>query len=368
MDDGRRGPGAILEARNVTFRRGRSVVLEDISLAVQPSDRVAILGPSGSGKTTFLRLLAGLERPSEGAVQVRTVGNRSAAKRPAVGLVFQDLALFPHMSVSQNVAFALLRHNLPASERIARATYFLDRAGIGHLAGRFPHTISGGEQRRVALVRTLASEPSVALLDEPFASLDRHLIWSFSDWLDEVQSASSIPLVLVTHHVEWALRWARHILLLHEGRVVDSGPPEHMYSYPISLFSAEFLGQCNVIGESHIHSIEPVSGCSHTVSVVVRGLGRALAHCRSSLGVRHALLVRPEDIEVDSDRKEGHWFPSSIKRLSSSGNRDHLRIALDVGLSLDIETPRLAVERRTVGSRIYLKWPPRHAVVLPLEG
>lgn len=220
--------------------------MEDISFSIDAGEIVCLLGPSGCGKTTLLRLASGLESPEIGEIYIG--GQRVAhggrivppEKRP-ISMVFQDYALFPHLNVLQNVVFGLKR--ISPSERYRRARSVLERVGLTAVQDRFPHTLSGGQQQRVALARAIALHPSVMLMDEPFSNLDINLRFAVREETRNILRAEGSATLLVTHDGEEASQLADRILLLNQGRVVQTGSPEDFYFAPETPFAARFFGE-----------------------------------------------------------------------------------------------------------------------------
>ncbi|HEY7689535.1 MAG TPA: ABC transporter ATP-binding protein, partial [Dongiaceae bacterium] len=229
---------------------GSVAVLRDVSLQVRAEEILCLLGPSGCGKTTILRLAAGLETPRQGTIQVgeRMVTGNGAfvpPERRDVGLLFQDYALFPHLTIAGNIAFGLKK--LPEAEQTTRVAEMLQ---LTHLTGRgesYPHMLSGGEQQRVALARALAPRPKVLLLDEPFSNLDTQLRQKVRDETLHVLKEVGTAVVLVTHDPEEALFMADRIALMQKGRIVQVGEPSELYFKPAETFAAEFFGEVNRI-------------------------------------------------------------------------------------------------------------------------
>ncbi|TYO89958.1 iron(III) transport system ATP-binding protein [Oceanicella actignis] len=224
---------------------GRRVV-DDVSLEVEPGELVCLLGPSGCGKSTTLRIAAGVERQDAGTValdgRVVSDGVRHAPPEArSIGLMFQDFALFPHLTVAQNVAFGLPR------ARAAEAETYLRRVGLGGYGDKFPHMLSGGEQQRVALARALAPRPRVMLMDEPFSGLDQRLRDEIRDDTLSVLKEEGTGVLLVTHEPEEAMRMADRIALMRGGRIVQVGAPYHIYNHPADLEAAAFFSDVNVI-------------------------------------------------------------------------------------------------------------------------
>ncbi|HEX2105817.1 MAG TPA: ABC transporter ATP-binding protein [Solirubrobacteraceae bacterium] len=237
---------ATVELDNVTKRFGAAVAADRASLAVGTGELVALLGPSGCGKTTLLRLIAGFEAPDAGTVRVAgepVAGPRWVPpERRHVGMVFQDYALFPHLTVAENVGFGL-----PRRARAGRATEVLALVGLDGVGGRYPHELSGGQQQRVAVARALAPDPAIVLLDEPWSSIDPVLRSSMRDELAAILRAAGTTVLLVTHDQEEALALADRIALMRDGRIVQVDAPERLYHAPVDRWAAEFLGVANFV-------------------------------------------------------------------------------------------------------------------------
>jgi iron(III) transport system ATP-binding protein len=221
--------------------------VSDLSLEAAPGEVLCLLGPSGCGKSTTLRIAAGVERQSAGVVKINgTVVSddfrHDSPETRGVGLMFQDLALFPHLSVLGNVAFGVRGEN-----RIEQARAALARVGLACAASRYPHEISGGEQQRVALARALASQPQVMLLDEPFSSLDHRMRDAVRDQTLGLLKESGVTVLLVTHDPDEALRMSDRIALMRKGKIVQTGAPYHIYNHPIDREAAAFFSDLNIV-------------------------------------------------------------------------------------------------------------------------
>ena len=272
----------------VTKRFGDVVAVDAASLCVDRGEVVALLGPSGCGKTTLLRLVAGFERPDAGTVEVAGRVAADAAtwvppERRRVGMVFQDYALFPHLTVAENVGFGL-----PRKERATRVGALLATVGLDGLGKRYPHELSGGQQQRVALARALAPAPELVLLDEPWSNVDPFLRESLRAEVTEIMRPLGVTVVLVTHDREEAFSLADRIALVRDGRVVQEGTSEELYYAPATRWAAEFVGAANVL-EGRV-----VAGRVETSIGVFPANG-------SAREVDARVLVRPELLELEPD-------------------------------------------------------------------
>lgn len=237
-----------VEFRGIGMSFGGKVAVADINLSIDQGDFVVLLGPSGGGKTTLLNILGGFLNPTEGRVFIdgQDVTPTPPAKRPTT-TVFQDYALFPHMSVAGNIAFGLKMRKVPKQEQEKRIERALEMVGLGHLAERRIHEMSGGQRQRIALARALVVEPSVLLLDEPLGALDLKLRRQMQEELKAIQKRVGTTFVHVTHDQEEAMAIADTIVVMNNGRIEDVGDPERIYLRPASLFSADFMGESNLI-------------------------------------------------------------------------------------------------------------------------
>jgi iron(III) transport system ATP-binding protein len=321
--------GSGVEVEGVTFGYGGTRVLEDVSLDVRRGEFFAFLGPSGSGKTTLLRLIAGFGLPERGRI---TIGGRDATRLPPwarnVGLVFQSYALWPHMTVAENVAFGLEQRKVPRAEREARARAALDLVGLAHLIDRRPAQLSGGQQQRVAIARTLAIEPEVLLLDEPLSNLDAGLRAGVRQELVELQRRLGLTTILVTHDQEEANAAADRMAVLDGGRVLQTGTPTQLYDHPANLFVAGFLGRANLIeGEVRDGAFHAGEVCFALAPGVVPGPG--------------TLALRPQGIRILRDAAEAADLAARVVHSEFLGG--HVRYALEVsgGLRLTVDEPHL---------------------------
>ena len=240
-----------LELTNVSHRFGETLAVDDVSITVEPGEFVCLLGPSGSGKSTLLRLAAGLEMLQSGRIAIdgATVAEGGHARqlppeKRGVGLMFQDYALFPHLTVAQNIGFGL-RNGTRDSAWIERA---LTDMHLAHLGARYPHTLSGGQQQRIALLRALAPTPAIVLLDEPFSGLDEHLRQRVRQETREILAESGVTTLMVTHNPEAAMFLADRIVVLNDGRVAQDASPVEIYTAPADPFIVRMFGPANEFG------------------------------------------------------------------------------------------------------------------------
>lgn len=233
---------------NVTKRFDQFVAVEKMNLTIEPGEFMAIMGPSGCGKTTTLRMLAGLEQPSEGIIRIDgEVMNNVPPHERDTPLVWQSLALFPFLNARENVEFGLKMRGVDAGDRRKRALDWLDRLGIAEFAERNVETLSGGQKQRVALARSLVTEPRILLLDEPLSALDAHLVIRMQSMLTRLQRELGITFVYVTHSQSEAFAMADRVVVMSEGDIAQVGKPKDIYRAPANRFVAEFVGCNNII-------------------------------------------------------------------------------------------------------------------------
>jgi len=329
-----------LELVGVSHRYGPLVAVRELSLSVAPGEIVCLVGPSGCGKSTLLRLAAGLEDLQTGEVRIAgsTVADRRGTVPPEkrdVGLVFQDYALFPHLTVRDNVRFGLTR--LPQAEQRDRADVALAQVGMTDYAGAYPHMLSGGQQQRIALARAMAPRPRVLLLDEPFSGLDTRLRAQVRDDTLHVLQQQGAATVIVTHDPEEAMFLADRIALMEGGRLVQLGSPVELYTRPADAFAASFFGEVNRLAGT-------VRG-----GAVATPVGRVPAPHLND-GARAEVLIRPEALLLSSDPSDTAPIVARVEAARLLGRTSLVHLSLRPAAAEDEpETVPLHIHARVPG-------------------
>lgn len=322
-----------LELREIFKDYDQKPLLRGVSFTVGAGLTCCLLGPSGSGKSTLLRIIAGLEQPDSGQVlwEGQDLAGVAVHQR-RFGLMFQDYALFPHLSVQQNVAFGLRMQNLPAEEVQTRTRQALEQVKMASFASRKVTDLSGGEQQRVALARTLAPRPRLIMLDEPLGALDRSLREELTGELRGLLKSSGIPAIYVTHDQEEAFAIADRLLLLHEGRLVQSGPPAGVYRAPVSAWVARFLGRNNLV-EGSLASTDPMR--------IDTPLGKLETSCslpeNLPLGSQVTLLIPAESASIEKDAVHTQPFAGRVEDAVFRGKDFRVRLTCAEGIRLEFE-------------------------------
>jgi spermidine/putrescine transport system ATP-binding protein len=290
---------SLLEVRNVTRRFGDFVAVDDVSFSVSAGEFFTLLGPSGCGKTTLLRMIAGFDEPDAGSIVLDGVDLKSTPpERRPIHTVFQSYALFPHMTVAQNVAFPLRMAGKQQSEIRAKVIDALNQVKLVEKSGQFPHELSGGQKQRVALARGLVNRPRLLLLDEPLAALDAKLREELQIELINLQKDVGITFVYVTHDQTEALALSHRIAVMNRGHIEQLDEPSRIYSFPATRFVADFIGHCNLF-DGKVTGAEPANGGA-LIDLDVEGLGRIRARAPETVraGSVGSLAVRPERIRI----------------------------------------------------------------------
>ena len=350
---------SVVEIQGVTKRFGETPALEDVSLRIEEGELFALLGPSGSGKTTLLRAIAGFVNPEAGTIRIDgdAMYNLPVHRRD-IGMVFQHYALFPHMSVFDNVAFGLSVRHVAKAKMAERVRAMLALVQLDGYEERRPGQLSGGQQQRVALARALVTTPRVLLLDEPLGALDKRLRRQMQIELRQIQREVGITTVFVTHDQEEALTLADRIAILDAGRIVQSGPPQAVYERPRTVFAADFLGDSNFF-----------TGRARGGGRVLAPWGRELVTSEFPVdaGGEVILAVRPEKLRI---ARVGEPVPGGTNHLAGTvtsvlyaGSTITYRVACG-----EVEVTVLEQNREATpiaqGEPVTVSWRPEHTVVV----
>jgi sulfate/thiosulfate transport system ATP-binding protein len=340
-----------IELRGIHKTFGAFVALDRIDLEIADGELVALLGLSGSGKTTLLRIIAGLENPTAGTVQFFGHDARWLSVRDRkIGFVFQHYALFRHMTVFENVAFALRvlprRLRPPESTIKAKVHELLQLVQLVFLADRHPSELSGGQRQRVALARTLAAEPKILLLDEPFGSLDARVRQELRLWLRRLHEQLRITCVFVTHDQDEALELADRVVVMNGGKIEQIGAPEEVYHRPRNAFVASFLGNVNLFHGRIEDGRVFIGDTSLEIS-------SANGHARDG---RAMLYVRPHLLEIDRSPRGTSSFAATVRNVNPAGPQVRIELTAEWGDSLhaDIDHERFQKLDIRPGSKVFL--------------
>jgi iron(III) transport system ATP-binding protein len=346
-----------LEFRGVGHAYDGVPVLSDVDLAVAPGEVLSLVGPSGCGKSTLLRLAAGLEPLSVGSIWIdgRLVSGGKVQVAPEdrrLGFVFQDIALFPHLTVAENAAFGLRRRAAPERRRMT-ALAALDQLGLARFAEAYPHTLSGGQQQRVALARALAPDPKLMLLDEPFSGLDARLRDRLRDETLDLLKARGCAAVVVTHDPEEAMRMGDRLAVMSEGRIVQCGTPSELYRRPASAFVAGFLGEV----ERFEGTVKDGQVATPLGPVPAPGLPH---------GIAAVVLIRPEGVVVEDAIVNGS-AEARVLDARLLGRTSLIRMAVD-GIAAPLHSRMPGDVLPEPGARVSVRLDCRRAHVFPLAG
>lgn len=334
---GRRDGEPLVELRGIRKAYGDALAVDHVDLGIDRGEFVVLLGPSGSGKTTILSMIGGFVAPDAGTVHIegKEVTGLPPSRRPTV-TVFQDYALFPHMNVAANVGFGLEMRKVARRERRRRVVDALALVGLGGFGARAIHQLSGGQRQRVALARAIAVEPTVLLLDEPLGALDLNLRRQMQEELVGLQKQIGTTFIHVTHDQDEAMSIADRIVVLHQGRIEDLGPPDRVYLRPATLFTATFMGESNVLDAS---VVESRNGSLRVRTAIAEWTLEGAAASGSTL----RLSVRPEHLKLDPPGDALSFGRVRIREVSFQGT--HRRcLAAPVGSGEPVLLVRVPVE------------------------
>ncbi|WP_428418869.1 ABC transporter ATP-binding protein [Methylibium sp.] len=344
---------------------GGAVAVNHVSIDIAQGEIFALLGSSGCGKTTLLRMLAGFETPTSGRIVLngQDLAGMPPYERP-INMMFQSYALFPHLTVWDNIAFGLRRDGMPKDEVAQRVDAMLKLVQLGKYGKRKPHQLSGGQQQRVALARSLAKRPKLLLLDEPLGALDKKLREETQIELVNIIEEVGVTCVMVTHDQEEAMTMASRIAIMSEGKVLQVGAPADVYETPATRFVADFIGNVNLmdgtLSEDHPdHVVISCKDCSHFVGHGITG----------TEGMTVSVAVRPEKIGLGPDEPPGphNRARGTIKDLSYFGSFTVYHLQLDSGAVLKISQSNVERHRDvelTWGDTAWASWSPSSQVVL----
>jgi putative spermidine/putrescine transport system ATP-binding protein len=353
--------GARIELTGLTKRYAGFVAVDDVSLEIEPGEFMTLLGPSGSGKTTTLNIIAGFVGATAGTLTVDgTAIESTPAHKRNMGMVFQHYALFPHMTVAENIAFPLKQRRVPKARRAELVAAALATVHLGEYGHRYPRELSGGQQQRVAVARAIVYSPRVLLMDEPLGALDKKL----RDWLQleikRIHAELGTTFVYVTHDLDEALVLSDRIAVFNNGRIEQVGPAAELYERPSTLFVAKFLGESTVLrGEAS------PEGADSTVGVCARAL-RAPGRVE---GTRAALVMRPERLAVRPGGQEAEpgWnaLPATVIGEIYLGSSRKLELTLPDGSPALVREQAGALSEARTGDEVTLTWRVADSVLLP---
>jgi putative spermidine/putrescine transport system ATP-binding protein len=337
---------------------GTTMAVHDFNLEAEKGEFVSFLGPSGCGKTTTLRMIAGFEQPTAGTITVdgTDITNRPPNRRN-IGMVFQSYALFPNMTVADNIGFGLKVRKRPKDQIRTRVAELLELINLPDKGGRFPYQLSGGQQQRVALARALAIEPEVLLLDEPLSALDAKIRVALRKEIRSIQRQLGITTVYVTHDQEEAMSLSDRVVVMSEGRIEQIGPPPQIYNFPATPFVASFVGTLNLLPAKVVDAaagIVSVAGQTiRTPKAIETGPDRPVT-----------VALRPEAVEI-GEAGGSNRLIGPVEDVSFLGSivRTRVRIGDDASVSLDqFNDPALA--SAAIGDRVTISFPPEATLVL----
>ncbi len=350
-----------VDLAGVTKRYGDAVAVDDLSLTIQPGEFLSLLGPSGCGKTTTLRMIAGFEHPDEGDIRIsgRSVLGLPPHRRE-VNTVFQAYALFPHMSVAENVAYGLQQRRVPKAEQQQRVAEALDMVQLRRFADRKPTQLSGGQQQRIALSRALINRPSVLLLDEPLAALDRQLREEMQVELKLLQGRLGTTFVFVTHDQGEALSMSDRIAVMRNGAIEQLDAPATIYSEPASAYVASFIGQQNFL-----HGTAANGDAVETTRGTVEGRWGGE---RVSSGQPALASIRPEFIRLEAHQSAGVGVDGRVMSVSYLGETQQVVVGIDDGQTLLVRTPAPSAPRVHENDMVRCTWSPSDVRLFAAEG
>jgi putative spermidine/putrescine transport system ATP-binding protein/putrescine transport system ATP-binding protein len=363
---------AVLDLKNVTKTYGKLVAVDNVSITVDSGEILSLLGPSGCGKTTTLRLISGFEKPNNGSISI--LGEEVTGKRPYernVGLLFQDYALFPHMTVAQNVAYGLKQRKYGKAKIAKRVDEMLTLVKLLNFKNRYPAQLSGGQQQRVALARALAINPAVVLLDEPLSALDAKLRQQLRIELKEILNAVGATTIVVTHDQEEAMSLGDNVIVMSRGKIIQEGHPTEIYADPKTKFVAEFIGRSNWFSGSIQDSVS-----SHVVKfktsegVIIRVAWSSEDPAASG---DYEICVRPERICILREGKtassglEMNHLIGKIKDVAHLGADIQLVVLIQGGRELLVTEQYVGQDLEQKGEDVAIEFRPEDCIIVPAD-
>ena len=350
-----------LEVKNLSRSFGNLTVVDKISFQIFSGQVTCLLGPSGCGKSTTLRMIAGVEKPSSGQIFVDEELTSSAyfqvpPEARSIGLMFQDFALFPHLNVQQNVYFGLAG-SIEFKQK--RSLDLLERVGLAHLAFNYPHSLSGGEQQRIALIRALAPQPKIMLMDEPFSGLDDRLRDEVRDETFNLLRSEDAAVLMVTHDPQEAMKVADEIALMRDGKILQRGAPYNIYNAPVDLKALQFFSDANSIQATLKGSLADTP------------FGQFFAPGLAD-GTDIDIVFRPQHIRIDFDRKGQGPLPTAsqgvaargiVKRARFVGNESLIEFEMDFGSTIKVTVPNVFLPN--IGHPLWLTVPRDKCYIFP---
>ncbi len=333
---------SIVTVENLVKEFGELVAVDDASFEIEDGEFVSVLGPSGSGKSTILRMIAGFEEPTGGTI---VLNGESVVGVPPfhrdVNMVFQNLALFPHLTVADNIAYGLKQSGVPKAERTERIEEMLSVVDLRGYGDRKPEQLSGGEQQRVALARAIVNEPEIVLFDEPLASLDRKLRQHMQVELQRIQAETGITFMYVTHDQEVAVAVSDRMILLNDGRIEQIGTPEELYDDPVSKFVADFIGDVNTFSGT-VRNVVDDTATIELLGATVETTIRASQAPMITEGETVAVCIRPSQLSVANGVESGETveIAGTVENRIYQGDGVTFMIQTDEGrLTVEDEAP-----------------------------
>ncbi|MFS2197100.1 ABC transporter ATP-binding protein [Pseudomonas sp. Pseusp3] len=357
----------VLKIQGVSKKFDGVVAVDDVNLEIRRGEIFALLGGSGSGKSTLLRMLAGFERPTEGQILLEgeSIADVPPYDRP-INMMFQSYALFPHMTVEQNIAFGLKQDGKGKVEIGKIVKEMLKLVQMTSFAKRKPHQLSGGQRQRVALARSLAKRPKLLLLDEPMGALDKKLRTQMQLELVEIISRVGVTCVMVTHDQEEAMSMAQRIAIMNNGRIEQVGSPVDIYETPINRHVCEFIGSVNVFDGELVEDLEDRALISSPVLQQLIYIGHGISTRAQSKSISYA--IRPEKMLMTLERPDSdfNWTLGCVDEVAYLGGHTNYFVRVESGKKIQVQIPNSErhLKRPTLRQQVYISWYDDAGVVL----